>query len=132
MSRFEPVPGLVSEEVFDSFRDSKWPELFGGTAYHSRVKGIPLDRCIDALESTVAISRMEQRDMLADMGIIEQEPRPERLDDIRDFRFTKAGRQVIAACEGLYAPEEYEARDAEARAYLEQARRERAEQLGTQ
>jgi DNA-binding HxlR family transcriptional regulator len=73
---------------------------------------------------------MEERDMLAEMGIIEQEPRPEQLDDIRDFRLTKLGKEVVVACEGLYTSEEYETRDAEARVELDQLRQERAERLG--
>ncbi len=132
MRNFEPVQGLVSEEVFDTFITSKWPGLFGGTAHHSLTNDVDLGKCVEALEATVALSPMEERDMLADMGIIEQEPRPEYLDEPRDFRFTTAGHQLVSLCEGLYTPEEHEAREAEAKVRIEESKAEHEEWLSQQ
>lgn len=118
MSENASNTGCISEEVFDRFRTSRWPQLFGGQMRHSRLNKVSGKDSFGILAVLIAPARMEERDMLEEMGIIKQDPRPEAADDFRDFRFTRAGQQCVRACEGLYTQEEYDLRAEEARLYL--------------
>ncbi len=123
MGTNETNPSYISEELFDEFRSSKWPELFGGTAYHSRTNDTPFRGGLEGIEACIAISPMEVRNMLEEVGAIRQDPQSEH-PDYCNFWFHRVGRQLVRVCEGLYTPEEYEQSEEEARAFLEAAKLE--------
>src|SRR5579871_5738796 len=106
----ETVTSPVPEEVFDEFRASRWPEMFGGTAHHSRVMGTPLDRGIEAFEISLILAPDKERNVLEAMGIVEDPYSGSPMGETYFRRFTAFGRQVVAACEGLYTDEDYEQR----------------------
>jgi hypothetical protein len=127
----------ISEELFDRFRDSHWPAFFSAKALAARTEGATTvePESLRAYEAHLLLipKEDEERQMLEDMGIIEDEivepgrwGRPsERQDGIYEIlakyrsRFSEFGREVIMACENLYTPEEHASANEAAKPELE-------------
>jgi hypothetical protein len=129
MASPENTSGRISEELFDRFRSSQWPVMFGHMANHSRQQGKPLEDTLGIHETVLIIAPHKDFIMLRDMGIVEATFR-RKWDALPTPSYTAFGKQVIAACEGLYTPEEYAAQNEAAKPKLEQQLSEARAGLG--
>jgi hypothetical protein len=131
MATPEVNPHPISEELFDRFRSSSWPNMFGHIAHAAHEKGKPIDHdVLKVPEIGLIIAPREKVKILREVGIVE-ETFARRTSDIPTPHFTEFGKQVIAACEGLFTPEEYAAQNEAARPELELQLAEAKAELGT-
>lgn len=125
---------FISEELFDHFRNSNWPEQFSAMAQAARTEGVDVDQLssFTAYETGLIIAPSEDKKILTDMGIVEDclfHRNPITPGMIKDGffgdpneyipRFSEFGKQVIMACEKLFTAQEHADASVDAQSELE-------------